>query len=386
MIPQPYGGRLVNRLVRHGAGDGVDDYGSLPSIQLTLDESYDAEKIGIGAYSPLEGFSSESEFESITSGTKLENGLPWSMPIVLAPSGRRNTETVERLRAGDTVLLNDHSRNPLAILHLSGKYALQKDRFAERVYGTKDTKHPNVEEIHNMGTTALGGSIDLLRRLDSPFSKYELTPEESREQFSRKGWKNVAAYQARNPPHLAHEYIQRITLERDDIDGLFIQPVVGKLKKGDYKPEVIMEAYDAFVSKYYRGESVLLGSLSISMRYAGPKAVLFYAIVRRNYGCSHYIVGRDQAGVGSYYDPYAGHRIFDEFDIGVTPIRYNETFYCSVCKGMTSTKVCSHPESYRVNTSQTRIRRILAEGGEIPNEIIRPEVASILARGNVTIE
>ncbi len=386
MIPQPYGGRLVNRLVRHGAGDVMDDYGSLPSIQLTLDESYDAEKIGIGAYSPLEGFSSESEFESITSDTKLENGLPWTMPIVLAPSGKRNTETVKGLRAGDTVLLNDHSGNPLAVLHLSGKYALQKDRFAERVYGTKDTKHPNVEEIHNMGTTALGGSIDLLRRLDSPFSKYELTPEESREQFGRKGWKNVAAYQARNPPHLAHEYIQRITLERDDIDGLFIQPVVGKLKKGDYKPEVIMEAYDAFVSKYYRGESVLLGSLSISMRYAGPKAVLFYAIVRRNYGCSHYIVGRDQAGVGSYYDPYAGHRIFDEFDIGVTPIRYNETFYCSVCKGMTSTKVCSHPESYRVNTSQTRIRRILAEGGEIPNEIIRPEVASILARGNVTIE
>ena len=386
MIPQPYGGRLVNRLVGHGARDGMDDYASLPSIQLTLDESYDAEKIGIGAYSPLEGFSSEAEFESITSGTKLENGLPWSMPVVLAPSGRRNTETVESLRAGDTVLLNDHLGSPLALLHLSGKYALRKDRFAEQVYGTKDTKHPNVEEIHNMGTTALGGSIDLLRRLDSPFLKYELTPEESREQFSRKGWKNVAAYQARNPPHLAHEYIQRITLERDDVDGLFIQPVVGKLKKGDYKPEVIMEAYDAFVSRYYREESVLLGSLSISMRYAGPKAVLFYAIVRRNYGCSHYIVGRDQAGVGSYYDPYAGHRVFDEFDVGVTPIRYNETFYCSDCKGMTSTKVCPHPESSRVNTSQTRIRRILAEGGEIPHEIIRPEVASILARGNVIIE
>ncbi len=386
MIPDPYGGKLVSRVSPRSASDMGAELKTLPSIQLTPDESYDAEKIGIGAYSPLEGFSTSSEFQSIVSRTTLENGLPWSMPVVLAPSGRKNEETVGSLRTGDTALLFDFSGSPLALLHVSEKYQLDKEQFAEKVYGTKDTKHPNVEEIQNMGGTAVAGSIDLLRRLDSPFSKYELTPEESRERFRLKGWKNVAAYQARNPPHLAHEYIQRITLERDDVDGIFIQPVVGKLKKGDYKPEVIMEAYDAFVSKYYRNESVLLGSLSISMRYAGPKAVLFYAIVRRNYGCSHYIVGRDQAGVGSYYDPYAGHRIFDQFDVGVRPIRYFETFYCSICKGMTSTKVCPHPESERVNTSQTRIRKILAEGGEIPHEIIRPEVASILSRGNVVID
>lgn len=358
---------------------------SLPVINLTEEESYDAEKVGIGAYSPLEGFSGRGEFETITSKTTLENGLPWSMPIVLAPSGD-GARTVQSLSVGETVILNDHTGRPLALMEVEDKYSLPKAVFAESVYGTKDAAHPNVAEISSMGETALGGKIELLRRLQTPFSAYELTPEQSRAAFREKGWSNVAAYQARNPPHLAHEYIQRVTLERDDVDGIFIHPVVGKLKQGDYRPEVIMEAYNVFVSGYYRTECVLLGSLSISMRYAGPKAVLFYAIVRRNYGCSHYIVGRDQAGVGSYYDPYAGHRIFDEFDVGVTPIKYNETFYCSQCKGMTSVKVCPHPASSRVNTSQTRIRKILAEGGEIPHEIIRPEVAAILSRGNVTIE
>lgn len=382
MIPEPYGGRLVNLLRPAGAGE---DFSSMQSIVLNEEESYDAEKLGTGAYSPLEGFTSSGEFESITSRTMLENGLPWSMPVVLAPSGSENEAAVGNIRAGDEILLVDFTGKPLATMSVSEKYALRKDVFARSVYGTTDSAHPNVEEIGQMGPTALSGGIRLLRRLESPFSRYELTPAESREQFSRKGWKSVAAYQARNPPHLAHEYIQRITLERDDVDGIFIQPVVGKLKRGDYRPEVIMEAYDVFVSKYYREECALLGSLSISMRYAGPKAVLFYAIVRRNYGCSHYIVGRDQAGVGSYYDPYAGHRIFDEFDVGVRPILYKETFYCSICRGMTSVKVCPHPESARVNTSQTRIRRILAEGGEIPHEIIRPEVAAILSRGDVTI-
>lgn len=386
VIPEPYGGRLVHLLENRPLESISAEFRSMPLIRLGQDESYDAEKIGIGAYSPLKGFSGAGEFESITVKTALENGLPWSMPIVLAPAGRENASTVEKLSTGETALLEDFTGKPLALLDVEEKFVLEKEQFAKRVYGTSDAKHPNVKEIQEMGPVAIAGGIRLLRRLDSPFSRFELTPRESREHFSRMGWENVAAYQARNPPHLAHEYIQRVTLERDDVDAIFIQPVVGKLKRGDYRPEVIMEAYEAFVSKYYRKESILLASLSISMRYAGPKAVLFYAIVRRNYGCSMYIIGRDQAGVGDYYDPYAGHRIFDEFDTGVQPIRYRETYYCSVCRGMTSGKVCPHPESARVNTSQTKIRRILAEGGEIPHEIIRPEVASILSRGNVTIE
>lgn len=386
MIPQPYGGKLVSRMETATPETVADYQKSLPAIQMSEDESYDAEKIGIGAYSPLQGFVSSAEFESITSRTTLVNGLPWSMPVVLAPSGRDNEATLAKLKDGDSALLLDYTGKPFARMEVAEKYKLRKDVFAQSVYGTRDTAHPNVQEIQDMGDTAVSGDITLLRRLETPFQHFELTPHESRELFARRGWSNVAAYQARNPPHLAHEYIQRTTLERDDVDGIFIHPVVGKLKHGDYRPEVIMEAYNAFVSKYYRKESVLLASLSISMRYAGPKAVLFYAIVRRNYGCSLYIIGRDQAGVGKYYDPYAGHRVFDEFDIGVRPVRYFETFFCSICNGMTSTKICPHPESERINTSQTRIRKILAEGGTIPHEIIRPEVASILSRGNVTIE
>ncbi|MCI4347611.1 MAG: sulfate adenylyltransferase, partial [Thermoplasmata archaeon] len=200
-----------------------------------------------------------------------------------------------------------------------------------------------------------------------------------------KGWRNVAAYQCRNPPHTAHEYLQRVTLERDDVDGLFIHPVVGRLKKGDYRPDVIMAAYEALVRTYYPETRVVLSPLTITMRYGGPKAALFLAIVRKNYGCNRYIVGRDQAGVGSYYDPYAAHRIFDQYDIGVLALRYEESFFCARCGWMASEKTCPHPAAGRIDTSQTRIRKALADGGEIPPELVRPEVANILRHPHVTL-
>ena len=220
-----------------------------------------------------------------------------------------------------------------------------------------------------------------MRRLDH--GGFEYTPRETRAHFEKMGWHSVAGYQARNPPHTAHEYIQRLTLEREDVDALLIQPIIGRLKKGDYRPDVIMRAYNAFVSSYYPGERVMLASLSITMRYAGPKAVLFYAIIRRNYGCSHYIIGRDQAGVGSFYDPYAAHRIFDRLDVGVVPLRYGETFFCRKCGVMASRKVCPHGDEFHESTSQTRIRKLLSEGKPLPSEILRPEVADILREGDV---
>jgi sulfate adenylyltransferase len=195
----------------------------------------------------------------------------------------------------------------------------------------------------------------------------------------------VAAYQCRNPPHTAHEYLQRVTLEREDVDGLFIHPVVGRLKKGDYRPDVILRAYEALVRAYCATDRVVLSPLTITMRYAGPKAALFLAIVRKNYGCSRYIVGRDQAGVGKYYDPYACHRIFDEFDVGILPLRYEEAFYCRSCGATATAKTCSHPTSVRLDTSQTRIRQALANGEEIPPELLRPEVAAILREPNVLL-
>ncbi len=385
MMPLPYGGKLINRMTEGpDLARKTEDARILPSISPLIDHVYDVEKICIGSYSPLDGFMSQENFTHVLEKGTLSGGMPWTMPIFLAPAGKENAAVLEGSRSSDTIALLDASGEPFALMTVDEKFPLPKSEVARRVYGTADTAHPNVSDLSQMGDTCVSGRLELLRRL--PHTKFEYTPHETREIFNQKGWKNVAGYQARNPPHTAHEYIQRATLERDDIDALFIQPVIGKLKKGDYRAGVIMDAYEAFVSNYYRPDRTLLGSLSIAMRYAGPKAVLFYAIVRRNYGCSHYIVGRDQAGVGNYYDPYGGHKIFDEFDIGVIPLRYEETFYCRACGGMASMKLCPHGTEFHQSTSQTGIRKALAEGKPLPSEILRPEVAQILRRGDVINE
>ncbi len=348
MAPDPYGGRLINRIL---SGPDLErkreEARLLPSISPLIDHMYDAEKICTGAYSPLEGFMSREDFVHVLESGRLSNGLPWTMPIFLSPAGKQNAAVMDAARPSDTVAISDASGNPFALITIDEKYSLPKHDVARKIYGTTDVAHPNVSDLSQMGDTCISGKVELLNRLGH--TKFEYTPQETRELFRQRGWKNVAGYQARNPPHTAHEYIQRATLERDDIDALFIQPVIGKLKKGDYRAEVIMDAYDAFVSNYYRPDRTLLASLSIAMRYAGPKAVLFYAIIRRNYGCSHYIVGRDQAGVGNYYDPYGGHRIFDEFDVGIIPLRYEETFYCRACNGMASVKLCPHGDEFHLS-------------------------------------
>ncbi len=381
-----HGGRLVDRQLGAPEVERRDaELGDLPQIRPYIDQVYDAEKIGTGAYSPLQGFMGRAAFESVLTRTRLPNDLAWSMPILLAPTGSANSAVVGSARPGDAIaLLDDHDRF-FALLHLEEKFAVDKKAFAERTYGTTDVAHPNVADIQASGDTALAGRIDLLRRLELPTGASELTPAQTRAEFERRGWRNVAAYQCRNPPHTAHEYIQRLTLEREDVDALFIHPVVGRLKKGDYRPDIILEAYRALVANYYSEHRVLLAAFSIAMRYAGPRAALFLAIVRKNFGCNSYIVGRDQAGVGKYYDPYACHRIFDEFPIEIRPLRYEETFFCRTCGWMATSKTCSHPIEARLDTSQTRIRKALTEGQAPPREILRPEVFEILSRPNVVL-
>ncbi|EQD40645.1 sulfate adenylyltransferase, partial [mine drainage metagenome] len=335
MLPPPHGGHLVHRLL--SAEDGARreiEAGELPRIRPFVDQVFDAEKVAIGAYSPLEGFQDAQDVESVLRTGRLPNGLPWPIPIVLAPAGPANAAVVARLRPGDDVALLDLADRPFAVLHLRESFSFDRPGFARAVYGTTDVAHPNVADVRAAGPIALAGPVDLLHRLSLPAGALELTPAETRAEFARRGWRNVAAYQTRNVPHTAHEYLQRCVLEREDVDGLFIHPVLGRLKKGDYRPEVILAAYRALVQNYYPEDRVLLASLSIAMPYAGPKAALFLASVRKNFGCGSYVVGRDQAGIGTYYEPFACHRIFDEFDIGVTPIRFAETFYCRDCKGM----------------------------------------------------
>lgn len=385
-LGEPYGGRLVNRLVSDVKRPRLlKQAKEIASIKLDEDTLYDAEKIGIGAYSPLEGFMDRNEFFNVLSGGRLSNGLPWTMPIIMVPSGKENAAIVKEIKEGDDVALLDLNGNPFAILRLEEKFSIDKQHFAMKVYGTTDRAHPNVHDIYMLGNVALAGKIDLIRKLDLKAGKFELTPLDCRRAFKERGWKNVVAYQCRNPPHTAHEYLQRCALELAEVDGLLIHPVVGRLKKGDYKPEIIMQAYDVLVKEYYRRDRTLLASLSITMRYGGPKAALFLAIVRKNYGCTHYIVGRDQAGVGNYYDPYACHKIFDEYDVGIVPLRFMETFFCRSCGWMSTPKTCPHGAEDHVSMSQTKVRGLLREGNTLPREILRPEVARILNRGDVFV-
>jgi sulfate adenylyltransferase len=386
MIPVPHGGRLVDRIVSDRERERrLSEEHALPRLTTFVDQIYDAEKIGVGAYSPLEGFQGSAELESVLTRGRLLNDLPWTMPMLLTPTGPDQERVVAGLQAGDEALLNDPKGDPFALLHIEEKFHFDRSRLAQGTYGTTDPAHPNVADLLALGETALAGPVDLLRRLEHPTGSFELTPAEAREEFARRGWKNVAAYQTRNVPHTAHEYLQRCTLDRDDVDGLFVHPVLGRLKKGDYRPEVILEAYRVLVDHYYPPDRVLLASLSITMRYAGPKASLFLAIVRKNYGCGLFIVGRDQAGVGKYYEPYACQRIFDEYDIGVRPIKFAETFFCRRCGWMATPKTCGHPASEHLDTSQTRIRAALARGEKLPMEILRPEIAEILSRGDVLL-
>jgi sulfate adenylyltransferase len=380
-----HGGRLIHReLSVADRARRESEVAALPKLRPALDDLYDVQQIAVGSYSPLEGFMDRATFEGVLARTRLPNNLPWSMPIVLTPPGPENAATIATLSPGDdAAILDDHDRL-IAILHLDEKFSPDRKAWAQSTYGTTEVQHPNVADIQATGDVALAGKIDLVRRLDLPTGSDEMTPDDTRALFAERGWNRVAAYQCRNPPHTAHEYLQRLTLERDDVDALLIHPVVGRLKKGDYRPDVILEAYRALVKSYHVPSRVHLAAFSITMRYAGPKAALFLAIVRKNFGCTSYIVGRDQAGVGKYYDPYACHKIFDEFPIGIDPLRYDEAWLCRKCGSMATMKTCAHPATDRVDTSQTRIRKALSDGQPLPSEILRPEVAEILRQPNVT--
>lgn len=383
-LAPPYGGKLVDSVLPPTKVDGMlRESEEMTKFQPFIDFVYDAEKIATGSYSPIDGFMGSEAMESVLRDGRLPSGLPWSIPVMLAAT----ENDARQMREGERVALLDWNKKPYATLDVSEKYVYSKEELARGAYGTTDQNHPNVNDIfQNYGGIGLAGKVTLIRHLDLPTVGYELAPKETRELFRSKGWRSVVGYQCRNPPHTAHEYLQKVSLENIDVDGLFIQPVIGRLKRGDYKPAVIMEAYRQVVDKYYPQQRVVLSSLSITMRYGGPKAALFLAIVRRNYGATHYIVGRDQAGVGSYYDPYACHRIFDKFDVGVVPLRYMETFYCRVCKSMATEKTCPHPAEDHLAVSQTRMRQLLKEGKALPTEILRSEVIGILNQGDVTIE
>jgi len=341
----------------------------LPQLQVGQRELSDIFMLGAGALSPLDGFLGREDYESVVAQGRLAGGAPFTIPIVL-----RTDDVPAADRVG--LFIGD---KPVGILEIADAYEADPGSEALAVYGTDDGAHPGVRLLKDSGRWAVGGAVIALARPTSGFPDYDLTPAQVREVKAQRGWTTMVGFQTRNPVHRAHEYLQKVALE--SIDGLLLHPLVGETKSDDIPAAVRMRCYEELLAGYYPADRVLLSTNPAWMRYAGPKEAVFHAIVRRNYGCTHFIVGRDHAGVGSYYDTYAAHRIFDDYtpgELGIEILRFEHTFYCSACGGMASSRTCPHPKELHQTLSGTAVRKLLDEGRDLPSEFTRPEVARVL--------
>ena len=372
-----HGGKLINReLVGVERETLLERVPAMPRLILRSREVSDLEMIANGAFSPLEGFMCEDDYIAVRGNKHLASGLPWTIPITLSAAD----EFAKELREGSDIAMYEDEEHLLGVLHLRRKFGYDKQREAERVYLTTDAAHPGVQALYNQGEWLLGGPVSLFNRPRNPaFPAYRLDPDQSRDAFRKKGWHSVVAFQTRNPIHRAHEYIIKCALET--VDGLLLHPLVGETKSDDIRPDVRMRCYEAMLEHYFPRTRALLAVNPAAMRYAGPREAVFHAIIRKNYGCTHFIVGRDHAGVGNYYGTYDAHYIFKEFDseaLGITPMFFDHAFYCRRCDSMASNKTCPHDSSEHVTLSGTRVREMLGLGEIPPREFSRPEVAAIL--------
>jgi ATP sulfurylase/adenylyl-sulfate kinase len=341
----------------------------LPRLEVGQRELSDIFMLAAGALAPLDSFMGRDDYEAVVDSGRLANGQPFTIPIVLRATAAPKQERVA-LFIGE---------QPVGILDVDEAYRTDGTVEALGVYGTDDDAHPGVRVLKEAGDWVLAGAVEALARPTSGFPEFDLTPAQVRAERDRRGWKTMVGFQTRNPVHRAHEYLQKVALET--IDGLLLHPLVGETKSDDIPAAVRMRCYQELLSGYYPADRALLSTNPAWMRYAGPKEAVFHAIVRRNYGCTHFIVGRDHAGVGSYYDTYAAHRIFDGYTPGelrIEILRFEHTFYCSVCGGMASTRTCPHPPELHRTLSGTAVRKLLAEGEDLPPEFTRPEVARVL--------
>jgi sulfate adenylyltransferase len=373
---QPHGGVLVDCEVKGRERDQLmRAMSGLPRLQLNARQISELLLIATGAYSPLDGFMGEADYREVVSSMRLANGVAWPMPITLAVS----SVDARRLQImKDVALYQDHLL--LGVLHLEQKYTYDKAREAELVFRTTDLAHPGVQALYNQGDWLLGGRISLINCPDGlSFPEYRKDPGQTRQLFIDRGWRRVVAFQTRNPVHRAHEYIQKCAMEI--ADGLLLHPLVGETKSDDVAADVRIRSYEKILANYYPVSRTVLAVMPGAMRYAGPREAVFHALIRKNYGCSHFIVGRDHAGVGNYYGTYDAHRIFDEFEpheLGITPLFFDHTFYCKSCGAMASSKTCPHEQSQHVTLSGTKVRELLNAGQLPPVEFSRPEVAQVL--------
>jgi sulfate adenylyltransferase len=342
-------------------------------LNLNRRQYLELEKIALGAFAPLSGFMMEDEFLSVVETMRLPNGDPFPLPVVLDLAQAQ----ADRIRCGSRVTLVFQDRE-VGALDAESLYKCDKMDVSRKVFGTDEVAHPGVGHFMRMGDVFLGGAVQLFERAQLEFSEFELTPSETRANFESRGLRTVAGFQTRNVPHRAHEYLQRLALEH--CDGLFIQPLVGAKKRGDYQPGVILAAYHAMIAEFLPQDRVVLGILSTAMRYAGPREAIFHAIIRRNYGCTHFVVGRDHAGVGNYYGKYEAHELTRQFDgqLGIEILRFHGPFHCRTCGGIVTERSCPHVETDPpaiTEISGSDIRDMLSNGAEIRPELLRPEVA-----------
>jgi sulfate adenylyltransferase len=369
-IPLPHGNKLIDRFVVSDKKNMHDMY----TLQVSNELRNDIENIADGIFSPLEGFVGEDDFRSIVKSGRLNNGLAWTVPIILDT----NEQEARKIKDAGEIALATDSNEKFAILHVEEVYSFDKIASAKSIYQTDDIKHPGVEKIVNMKDRLVGGKVDVIKRIErSPLRKYRMTPAETRAEISRKGWKSVVGFQTRNVPHVAHEMLQKAALNL--YDGLFVNPLIGKKKQGDFKDELILSTYLALIDGYYPKQMVMFVTLHTDMRYAGPKEAIHHAIMRKNFGCSHFIVGRDHAGVGNYYHPFAAHEIFKDYtDLEIEPLFFPAFYYCKSCLMYSNERNCSHGPEFREELSGTNMRKMVSSGEMPANHLMRPEVAKII--------
>mgnify|MGYP001587708259 FL=1 len=374
----PHGGRLIDRvLTGPTSGEAEERARSLPQISLNARAASDLECLASGVFSPLQGFMGRADYHHVVHELRLKNGMLWTLPITLAVDKDEGAKLAE----GREVALLGSDGELLGLLSVEEIFAYDKREEARLVYDTEETRHPGVQYLFQRGELLVGGPVSLIRRPSLPgFEDYYYTPAETRRRFIERGWRTVVGFQTRNPIHRSHEYIQKCALEL--MDGLLIHPLVGRTKLDDVPSEVRLRCYRVLEERYFPKERVMLSVFPGAMRYAGPREAVFHALVRKNYGCTHFIVGRDPAGVGGYYQPYAARDLFlslSREELDITPLFFDEAFFCRRCDGMASSKTCPHESSERVALSGTRVRELLRSGEPLPEEFTRPEVSEILA-------